>query len=83
MTTNYDKRDLIILGFDQDPYDTIVWVVYNEDMVSGVRKRFIELRGKEFVDDYVEVISPNSGRKPSGRVHFDPAFHDHLGNGAH
>ena len=81
--TDYNKRDLMILALEEDPYDCVVWVVYNEDMINGIRDRFIELRGEEFVDEYVEVISPGSGRKPIGRVYFDPSFHDHLGNGAH
>lgn len=81
--SDYDKRDLMILALEQDPYDDIVWVVYNEDMARGIRKRFIELRGEKFVHDHVQVVSPQTGYKAAGRVYFDPAFHDHLGNGSH
>jgi hypothetical protein len=81
--TRYDKRDLTILGFEQHPYDTIVWVVYDEEMITGIKNRFIQLRGKDFVDDYVEVVSPTSNYKPTGQLYFDPFFYDHLNNGAH
>ena len=42
--SDYDKRDLMILALDEEPIDGIVWVVYNDDIANGVRKRFIELQ---------------------------------------
>lgn len=76
------KRNVAaILAIPEIPYKNIVWLVYDEDMVSQVESLFVKLRGQYFFDTYI-TVSP-IGKKLSGNSfnYYDPNLYDLIGNG--
>lgn len=63
------------------PEMELTWVVYNANMISQAQMLIIALRGVEFFDEYVHVISRECGNDASGILYFDPNMFKLLGNG--
>ena len=63
------------------PETTLTWVVYNSNMVSQAQMLIIALRGLNFFDDYVTVVSRECGNGARGILYFDPNMFKLLGNG--
>lgn len=63
------------------PEEDVTWVVYNANMVSTAMDLIIALRGEEYFDRYVDVISRDRGGDASGILYFDPKMFELLGNG--
>jgi hypothetical protein len=82
-----------IQTIEKFPVDTeayIVYVVYNEDMVSGTESLISEVHGRDYTDKYVTVVAMNdnwSERVPvkssdaEVRMYFDPTVFKYRGNG--
>jgi hypothetical protein len=62
------------------PEEPITWVCYNNDMIGYYENLIREVKGSEFFDKYVKVISI-SGEKNNSKLYFDPTLHDLMGNG--
>jgi len=63
------------------PEQKLTWVVYNANMVQNAVTLIVSLRGMEFFDDYVKVISRECGDGAQGELYFDPHVFKLLGNG--
>jgi hypothetical protein len=63
------------------PEQKLTWVVYNANMVQSAVTLIISLRGIEFFDDYVKVISRECGDGAQGALYFDPNLFNLVGNG--
>jgi hypothetical protein len=63
------------------PEEKLTWVVYNANMVQTAVTLIISLRGMDFFDDYVKVISRECGDGAQGALYFDPHVFKLLGNG--
>ena len=63
------------------PETELTWVVYNANMISQAQMLIIALRGLEYFDEYVHVISRECGDDASGILYFDPNMFKLLGNG--
>jgi phosphoribosyl-ATP pyrophosphohydrolase len=63
------------------PEKDLTWVVYNANMVSYAQMVIIQLRGLEFFDKYVKVVSREDSTGARGMMYFDPKFFEHIGNG--
>jgi hypothetical protein len=63
------------------PEQKLTWVVYNANMVQTAVTLIISLRGIEFFDDYVKVISRECGDGAQGALYFDPNLFNLVGNG--
>jgi hypothetical protein len=63
------------------PEKELTWVVYNANMVSQAQMLIIALRGLEFFDDYVKVVSRECSDGAHGALYFDPHVFKLLGNG--
>lgn len=65
------------------PAKHIYWIVYNEDMISYVENLIKEIKGLDYFDKYVTVVSKSNPSKDrtTGIVYFDPSLLDLLGNG--
>ena len=63
------------------PEEELTWVVYNANMVSNAQMLIIALRGIEFFDDYVKVVSRECGNGAQGHLYFDPNIFNLIGNG--
>lgn len=62
------------------PKSSILWIVYNEDMVEYTNKMIEEIKGKDYMK-FIKVVSRDHSSKEVGTVYFDPMLLDHLGNG--
>ena len=63
------------------PEQKLTGVVYNANMVQSAVTVIISLRGIEFFDDYVKVISRECGDGAQGALYFDPNLFNLVGNG--
>lgn len=63
------------------PEQPVTWVCYNDDMIPYYQKLIAELRGSEYVDKYVTIISTGARGHMYDRVHLDPVLHELKGNG--
>ena len=63
------------------PDKELTWVVYNANMISLAQMLIIALRGLEFFDDYVKVVSRENGNGARGALYFDPNIFNLMGNG--
>lgn len=63
------------------PEERLTWVVYNSNMVSYAQMLIIQLRGLEFFDKYVKVVSREEPELPQGKTYHDPGLFNHIGNG--
>jgi hypothetical protein len=63
------------------PEEELTWVVYNANMVQNAVTLIVSLRGIDFFDDYVKVISRECGDGARGALYFDPHVFKLLGNG--
>lgn len=59
----------------------MTWVVYNANMFQTAVTLIVSLRGIDFFDDYVKVVSRDNGAGARGKLYFDPQFFKLLGNG--
>lgn len=63
------------------PEKELTWVVYNANMVSYAQMLIIQLRGLEYFDKYVKVVSREDSTGSQGVLYFDPNFFQLVGNG--
>ena len=63
------------------PEEKLTWVVYNANMVQSTVTMIVSLRGIEFFDDYVKVVSRECGDGAQGALYFDPNIFNLIGNG--
>lgn len=63
------------------PEEKLTWVVYNANMVQSAVTMIVSLRGIEFFDDYVKVVSRECGDGAQGHLYFDPNIFNLIGNG--
>lgn len=63
------------------PEKELTWVVYNANMVQSAVTLIISIRGIEFFDDYVKVISRECSDGARGALYFDPNLFNLIGNG--
>jgi hypothetical protein len=63
------------------PEEKLTWVVYNANMVQSAVTLIVSLRGIEFFDDYVKVVSRECGDGAQGHLYFDPNIFNLIGNG--
>lgn len=63
------------------PEQELTWVVYNANMVSYAQMLIIQLRGLEYFDKYVKVVSREDSTGAQGVLYFDPKFFQLVGNG--
>ena len=63
------------------PEQKLTWVVYNANMVQSAVTLIVSLRGIEFFDDYVKVVSRECGDGAQGALYFDPNIFNLIGNG--
>jgi hypothetical protein len=63
------------------PEQKLTWVVYNANMVQTAVMLIIQLRGVDFFDDYVKVVSRECGDGAQGALYFDPNIFNLIGNG--
>jgi hypothetical protein len=63
------------------PEKELTWVVYNANMVQNAVTLIVSLRGMDFFDDYVKVVSRECGDGARGALYFDPHVFKLLGNG--
>lgn len=63
------------------PEQELTWVVYNANMISQAQMLIIALRGLDFFDDYVKVISRECSDGAQGHLYFDPNVFKLIGNG--
>ena len=63
------------------PEQKLTWVVYNANMVQSAVTMIVSLRGIEFFDEYVKVISRECGDGAQGALYFDPNIFNLIGNG--
>ena len=63
------------------PEEQLTWVVYNANMVQSAVTMIISLRGLDFFDDYVKVVSRECGDGAQGHLYFDPNLFNLVGNG--
>ncbi len=63
------------------PQQDLTWVVYNANMVSYAQMLIISLRGLDYFDQYVKVVSREDSTGAKGPMYFDPKFFEHIGNG--
>jgi hypothetical protein len=81
MDNMYERQRKAILSLpDSIEGKSILWIVYNNDMVKGTMKLIAQLRGEEFLKN-VKVVSRMDSSKYNGRIYFDPVLLDLLGNG--
>ena len=63
------------------PNEDLTWVVYNANMVSSAQMMIISLRGLDYFDKYVRVVSRDSSDGAQGKLYFDPKLFQLIGNG--
>jgi hypothetical protein len=63
------------------PEEKLTWVVYNANMVQSAVTMIVSLRGIDFFDDYVKVVSRECGDGAQGALYFDPNIFNLIGNG--
>ena len=63
------------------PDENLTWVVYNKDMIGYAEMLIISLRGLEYFDKYIKVVSREDGTGAKGKLYFDPRLFDLIGNG--
>lgn len=70
-----------ILALPNNPDKFIIWIVYHDDFIKFIEDYISRVRGKEYLDKYVKVVSRQNSSKYNGKIYFDPMIYDHLGNG--
>lgn len=75
------KHVAMINGLPKQPDGPIIWIVYNEDMVGYVQNLISDIKGKDYLDEFVTVVPRSSSSKYNGKIYFDPMLMDHIGNG--
>jgi hypothetical protein len=63
------------------PEEELTWVVYNSNLVSAAQVLIIGLRGLEFFDKYVKVVSRENPEPTQGKTYHDPGLFNYIGNG--
>lgn len=63
------------------PEEELTWVVYNANMVQAAVTLIVSIRGIDFLDDYVTIVSRECGDGARGKLYFDPNMFKLLGNG--
>ena len=63
------------------PEEQLTWVVYNANMVQSAATMMIVLRGLDFLDEYVTIVSRECGDGANGKLYFDPNLFNYIGNG--
>jgi len=63
------------------PEKDLTWVVYNANMVGYAETLIIRLRGVNYFNKYVKVVSREDSTGAKGQMYFDPKFFEHIGNG--
>lgn len=81
--TRISKVERAINNLPECPSKRIFWIVYNQDMIEYTRKMIEEIRGKEYLDNYVTVVAKSDPTRDrtTGSIYFDPGLLDLLGNG--
>lgn len=74
------KQAAAIMRLPENPKKRIIWIVYNEEMVSWTENLIIKLRGSEYLKK-VKVVPKSRSSKYIGHIYFDPVLYDLLGNG--
>ena len=78
-TSRYGEKTVeIIMNL---PEEDLTWVVYNANMVQSAVTLIVSLRGMEFFDNYVTVVSRECGDGAHGKLFFDPNIFNLIGNG--
>lgn len=75
-----NKQTRAIARLPDNPTSSMVWIVYNEDMVAYTQQIIEEVKGKDYLK-HIKVVSRDHSSKEQGRVYFDPMLLDHIGNG--
>lgn len=72
-----------IRNLPNHPSKRIYWIVYNSDMVEYTENLIAELKGPDYLSNFVTVVSKNDPRKDrtEGTIYFDPGLMDLIGNG--
>jgi len=72
-----------ICRLPRTPTKRIYWIVYNDDMIEYTKTMISDIKGKEYLDNYVTVVSKtdDSRERSKGAIYFDPGLLDLLGNG--
>jgi hypothetical protein len=76
-----DRHYYTIRSLPENPPKTILWIVYNEDMVEYTRSLIAEIKGEDYMK-YVNVVPKGRAYKESGTIYFDPMLMDHISNGS-
>jgi hypothetical protein len=63
------------------PEEKLTWVVYNANMVNYAQMLIIQLRGLDYFDKYVKVVSRDDSAGAQGKMYFDPNLFNLIGNG--
>lgn len=63
------------------PEEELTWVVYNANMVNYAQMLIIQLRGLDYFDKYVKVVSREDSTGAQGKMYFDPNLFNLIGNG--
>lgn len=63
------------------PEEKLTWVVYNANMVNYAQMLIIQLRGLDYFDKYVKVVSRDDSTGAQGKMYFDPNLFNLIGNG--
>jgi hypothetical protein len=77
------KHFQAISHLPDNPRKRIYWIVYNSDMIKYVETLIKEIKGQEYLDNNVTVVSKSdpSHDRAKGTIYFDPSLLDLLGNG--
>jgi hypothetical protein len=76
------KQHYLVQKFPENPTQPILWVVYNEDMIPSAKKLIESIRGKEYLQKFVNVVSiDNQDKDRNCTVYLDPLLYNYLGNG--
>lgn len=81
--TRIGKVHQAITNLPANPRKRIFWIVYNRDMIKYTEDMIVDIKGREYLEKYVTVVSKNdpSNDRTKGSIYFDPGLLDLLGNG--
>lgn len=81
--TRIGKVHQAITNLPEHPRKRIFWIVYNHDMIKYTEDMIVEIKGQEYLDNYVSVVARTDPTKDrtKGSIYFDPGLLDLLGNG--
>jgi len=74
------RQHRAIASLPNSPKSSILWIVYNDDMVDFTKAMIREIKGEDYMK-HIKVVSRDHSSREPGTVYFDPMFLDHIGNG--